>query len=118
VTKWLSRFEKHLFSHSSYMSGIESGRDNSASSRIVLELGDQNEIYEALKELWATESTAARARTSFFVKIPGVSIEKTPTGFKIGGSLINDPILTTANNTNQRFSQTMAANDSTYALAA
>lgn len=52
-----------------------------------LEIGNNAEIVDILRELGASETICAQASTSFIVKLPiGTTIKKVKDGFEVGNS--------------------------------
>lgn len=99
--------------------------DSPESRSITLIEGTVTEIVSALKELWASPATIAKASVSFdFRKIPDATVFRDGNTFHIGNSVLTEwvsKVVVEQQTVQTRWQKLMsmpAANDGKYALAA
>lgn len=97
--------------------------DSLESNSIVLITGTVDEIVSALKTLWASPQTIAKASVSFgFAKIPGAIVSRVEWGFQVGNSFlpewVSKAVAAEQKVVQTRWQKLMAANDSSYAQVA
>mgnify|MGYP006875565889 CR=1 FL=1 len=80
---------------------------------ITLVEGTPSEICQTLKQLWASDSTIAKASVSFLVKLPGAQVSRVEGWFQVGWSRIPElnSIVTAVEGTRGRFAQLLAKSD-------